>query len=55
MSLGILHLLRGGKPLGISMQMAFPKYTGAVGFPLKTMAPVHYKGIESKKKRLSYF
>jgi len=22
------------------MQMAFPKYTGAIDFPLKTMAPV---------------
>ena len=38
--LGILHLHRSGKPLGISMQMAFPKYIGAVGFPLKAMAPV---------------
>ena len=38
--LGILHLHRSGKPLGISMQMAFPKYTGAIDFPLKTMAPV---------------
>ena len=38
--LGILHLHRSGKPLRISMQMAFPKYIGALGFPLKTMAPV---------------